>query len=386
MWLRWLTTASSFLWHTAKRICGWPGPEASRITRWSTLSIVWICALNTVWEQSRVDIWNIWVVVFVWFCYEWICIICIWFVFWFFLEWTVLFSVTIQVTDASLVVVPGVEWITSLPADKLALWNATPVLFSEVVKCMACTSIRELFIHTTASSAIGSIAFFWQPEQAEILSVVVWTTLGGICLIALATLKSSIDNVRRYSKAVVSTVLLYACIVVRCVRHIEACGHIVHTWLWTLRSHVEPHSSWEGRIAISSGLLWVFKHVHLTVIFAFSEDVRKGTVIIVPWELYRASSVVLDAWLRRIEFRSPVRRLCFVVTLPRPSAWSSFYAVHFSDMVKTLFPYLSPIRIDKTSFLCDVGKECSELSTTDLSRVFSIWSLTTEVWEFGYGL
>lgn len=64
--------------------------------------------------------------------------------------------------------------------------------------------------------------------------------LGAIGFFTLTTLKSSIDDVSRYSEAVFPVGGFHACILVSLIRHIEARRYVVHAWLWTLRSHVEP--------------------------------------------------------------------------------------------------------------------------------------------------
>lgn len=133
--------------------------------------------------------------------------------------------------------------------------------------------------------------------------------------------------------------------------------YIVATGLWTLWCHVEPECRCEHSESVRVHLVRVFKQVHYTVIFALYEHFREGSIVIVPWQLERSSSIILLSVYRRVSITSPI--ICFFVVTRGSSCtplWLS--ACPFSNVPKTL----SPLRnfIPWIMIACLLSKVCEK--------------------------
>lgn len=102
----------------------------------------------------------------------------------------------------------------------------------------------------------------------------------------------------------------------------------------------------------------ILKKIELTVVSAGGENVREHTVVVVPGQLERSTTIVLLTRLGRPGIVSPSTLL--VIT-----RWIiGAVAADFLDPVEGLCPEFSIVGISLTSLLAPVSKNCRQLSFT----------------------
>jgi len=170
---------------------------------------------------------------------------------------------------------------------------------------------------------------------------------------SLTTFDSTINDVRCCTKSCRSN----SCSDISISWDHESSSDIVDTWLWALRSHVEPESRGEYCERVSMHLVGVLEKVHSAVVCTLDEDFRKGSVVIVPRQLEWSSSVVLRTFLWRVCFSCPSPTLLIVTeSLTRAPLW--FSTSPLSDVPETLTPLWSRVVwVMEASFLPKVSKE-----------------------------
>jgi len=189
--------------------------------------------------------------------------------------WTISLSISIVVTDASLIVISGVDGIGSLPLDRCALRLAGIISLSEVGNGITVASRRECASEISACQSI--LCFSRKLKEDEELFVVVDSMLTSRIFKVSATLMSTINDVSSHTE-----IWSKSCSIVRSCWFHKSSRSVVTGWLWTLRSHVEPKGRCEHSKGIFMNLVWVLKKVHSAVICTFDEHFREGSVIVVP--------------------------------------------------------------------------------------------------------
>jgi len=201
--------------------------------------------------------------------------------------------------------------------------------------------------------------------------------------IPASTLGATVDNVDGSSKVAQNVNLRVFDVWLE-----EARDNVMHTWLWVLRSHVEPHGSAEGLVAVLKDFIWVFKIVHLGIIGLIPESGRESAVVVSIRQLEWSSWEVLLAILIWPGFVDPARAMIVAVS----TEWEIITTSNQFSVVESLSPEVDSIgRLFPGGVIASLLDEMREhrgklfLAHLFVSVIRTV-VLITEGWELGYCL